>query len=505
MCVPAVLVEFQNSWTESPFIDCKMKNDYPMKSNHPLSDNDLHFPFLQFRDDSLRMVWKHDFREKAKAIDAKRDQLDQHFTYEIEQKKSKETAKALELELREERETAAVLRSQINVMKQELKDAETKRMSDLGNQLRYSEVNESVLQRSNKRLELAEKTLQDVNKKVARLVHQDRRPLNETEEMKLQKYEFSFLLEDIDVVVESYQDLLLIRRKYNELLEEKAYVLSHMGHTDRESQPQLKEAYRDFVVANEHKMQELEGRMSNFQHLVEDQKEKIEGMNKEKTNASKFQLGTSVWQAAIMNVMRNQLQDVKKENRVKDTRIKMYEIEMAKMRAKVTDLEKERELMMMKHAAISAETKNRLTVELNGDVRSPRSGSSLSSTEGMDDHNVGEERRRNVGVSQERSLKQHKEHYLPPLHNKSYPAEREGNRIYSPRKHGFNNKPLGAWSKSNEYTIALPDGLTTSPVKYGARKNYGQLPVGFGDLKNLSNQGKSKFEKSLGPTSKVRY
>ncbi|XP_060063986.1 myosin heavy chain, embryonic smooth muscle isoform-like [Ylistrum balloti] len=467
--------------------------------------------FLEkFRGDSLRMVWKHDFREKAKAIDAKRDQLEQHFTYEIAQKKTKETANQLEHELKDEKENAAVLRSQINIMKQELKDLEAKRMSDLGKQLRYTEVNESVLQRTSKRLELAEKTLRGVNDKISKLITRRQRPQNEKDEMELQKYEFSFVVEDMDIVMESYQDLLLIRRKYNELLEEKDYVLAHMGHTDPATNPTLKDAYRDFVAANDSTMQELENKMLNFQRLVEEQKEKILDMNKEKVESNnKFQLGANVWQAAIMNVMRNQLQDVKKESRVKDTRLKMYENEMSKMRGKISDLEKERELKM-KTMSLSGEPKTRLSVEFNGgNSRSPRSTSSISSTAGIDDLELAEDRRRHVTSSLDHNGKPHKESMLPPLKPQIFnSADAGASRSYTPRKNSFRPKPLGAWNKgNNDIGMApLPDGLTTAPVKFGNRKNqYAQLPMGFGDLKSMSNQGKSKFEKSLGPSTKIRF
>ncbi|OWF53348.1 hypothetical protein KP79_PYT20765 [Mizuhopecten yessoensis] len=468
--------------------------------------------FLEkFRGDSLRMVWKHDFREKAKALDAKRDQLDQHFTYEIAQKKTKEVANVLEHELKDEKENAAVLRSQINVMKQELKELETKRMSDLGKQLKYTEVNESVLQRTSKRLELTERTLRGVNNKITKLVSKRQYPHNEKEEMEKQSYEFAFMEEDMDIVMESYQDLLLIRRKYHELLEEKDYVLAHMGHTDAERKPTLREAYRDFVATNDSNMQELESKMTGFQRLVEEQKDKMVDMNKEKVETNnKFQLGTSVWQAAIMNVMRNQLQDVKKECRVKDTRLQMYENEMAKMKGKIGDLEKERELKM-KTMSIAGESKTRLTVEFNGgNTRSPRSTSSMSSTAGIEDLELTEERRRHVTPSVGHNGKQHREPMLPPLKPQIFHSADAGlPRSYTPRKNSFKPKPLGAWNKgNNEYSMVAPQpvGLTTAPVKFGSKnQQYGQLPMGFGDLKNMSNQGKSKFEKSLGPSSKIRF
>ncbi|XP_033760316.1 putative protein tag-278 [Pecten maximus] len=485
-----------------------------MKFLERLKDNEkqeLEDYFLdKFRGDSLRMVWKHDFREKAKAIEAKRDQLEQHFTYEIAQKKTKEAANQLEHELKDEKENAAALRSQINIMKQELKELETKRMTDLGKQLRYTEVNESVLQRTSKRLELAETTLRGVNDKISKLVTRRHRPTNEKDEMELQKYEFSFVVEDMDIVMESYQDLLMIRRKYHELLEEKDYVLAHMGHTDSATKPTLKDAYRDFIAANDTNMQELENKMKNVQRLIEEQKEHISDMNKEKAESNnKFQLGANVWQAAIMNVMRNQLQDVKKECRVKDTRLKMYESEMAKMRGKISDLEKERELKM-KTMAMSGDTKTKLTVEYNGrGSRSPRSASSISSTAGIDDLELAEERRRHVASSMDQNPKQHKEPMLPPLKPQIFHSLDAGApRAYSPRKNSFRPKPLGAWSKgNNEYNVASqPDGLTTAPVKFGSRKQqYGQLPMGFGDLKSMSNQGKSKFEKSLGSSTKIRF
>ncbi|XP_069103939.1 cingulin-like [Argopecten irradians] len=468
--------------------------------------------FLEkFRGDSLRMVWKHDFREKAKAIDAKRDQLDQHFTYEIAQKKTKEAANQLEHELKDEKENAAELRCQINILKQELKELEAKRMSDLGKQLRYTEVNESVLQRTSKRLELAEKTLRDVNAKMSKLISRRQRPGNEKDEMELQKYEFSFVVEDMDILMESYQDLLMIRRKYYELMEEKDYVLANMGHTDPATKPTLKEAYRDFVAANDITLQELEHKMQNFQYQIDEQKEQIAGMNKDKIESqNKFQLGANVWQSAIMNVMRNQLQDVKKECRVKDTRLKMYESEMAKMRGKIGELEKERELKM-KTVSLSGDAKTHLTVEIGRrGSRSPRSASSISSTAGIDDLELAEERRRHVTSSLEQNGKQNKELLLPPLKPQLFQSMDGGvPRAYSPRKNSFRPKPLGAWGKSsNEYNTLsqpLPDGLTTAPVKLGSRKQYAQMPMGFGDIKNMSNQGKSKFEKSLGPTTKIRY
>ena len=64
-------------------------------------------------------------------------------------------------------------------------------------------------------------------------------------------------------------------------------------------------------------MTELQSKVAEYVEIVETSKKKARGEDKKK-NA--FQMGATVWQSAIMNVMRNQLQDVKLEDHKKDTR-----------------------------------------------------------------------------------------------------------------------------------------------------------------------------------------
>jgi hypothetical protein len=64
----------------------------------------------------------------------------------------------------------------------------------------------------------------------------------------------------------------------------------------------------------------------------------------------KFTLGTNVWQSAIMNVMRNQLQDLKRDIRLKESRIQFCESETTRLKNTIVDLKQEAE--RAKHAEI---------------------------------------------------------------------------------------------------------------------------------------------------------
>lgn len=429
----------------------------------------------KLRGEALKMVWKDDVRDKEKAVEARRKVIEQNDSHRDEAAKWQIVVKKKNEELEENKIEIRGLQAQVKSLENSLKEVSSKHIGDVSSQLRFNQANENQLQKAKDKLSNAEATLRDIRKKLNEALQSRPKRLTQKQEVELHVNEFAFLSEDVDRLLEKHDELKAIGLKYFDLCEQRDYCLTHMGHEPGLDAPSLIDAYREYAVQSEETMTELKTKLEEYGEIVENSKKKAQEDDKKK-NA--FQMGATVWQSAIMNVMRNQLQDVKLENRKKDTRIQLLESDGSKSRARITELEQE-----LKKLRNSKTPQERLSVEtFNGapSISTDRS----DRLEDFDDDN-----------------KRHT--ILPQIHRQVFPGPQYTVQVSTTgrKPSDATGRPLGM--PSNKYS-AFPEGLTTAPIRFENKtqnKYVSKSIPGLGDLKAMNSR--NKFEKSLNP-SKVR-
>lgn len=429
----------------------------------------------KLRGEALKMVWKDDVRDKEKAVEARRKVIEQNDSHRDEAAKWQIVVKKKNEELEENKIEIRGLQAQVKSLENSLKEVSSKHKGDVSSQLRFNQANENQLQKAKDKLSNAEATLRDIRKKLNEALQSRPKRLTQKQEVELHVNEFAFLSEDVDRLLEKHDELKAIGLKYFDLCEQRDYCLTHMGHEPGLDAPSLIDAYREYAVQSEETMTELKTKLEEYGEIVENSKKKAQEDDKKK-NA--FQMGATVWQSAIMNVMRNQLQDVKLENRKKDTRIQLLESDGSKSRARITELEQE-----LKKLRNSKTPQERLSVEtFNGapSISTDRS----DRLEDFDDDN-----------------KRHT--ILPQIHRQVFPGPQYTVQVSTTgrKPSDATGRPLGM--PSNKYS-AFPEGLTTAPIRFENKtqnKYVSKSIPGLGDLKAMNSR--NKFEKSLNP-SKVR-
>lgn len=423
----------------------------------------------------MKMVWKDDVRDKEKAVEARRKVIEQNDSHRDEAAKWQIVVKKKNEELEENKIEIRGLQAQVKSLENSLKEVSSKHKGDVSSQLRFNQANENQLQKAKDKLSNAEATLRDIRKKLNEALQSRPKRLTQKQEVELHVNEFAFLSEDVDRLLEKHDELKAIGLKYFDLCEQRDYCLTHMGHEPGLDAPSLIDAYREYAVQSEETMTELKTKLEEYGEIVENSKKKAQEDDKKK-NA--FQMGATVWQSAIMNVMRNQLQDVKLENRKKDTRIQLLESDGSKSRARITELEQE-----LKKLRNSRTPQERLSVEtFNGapSISTDRS----DRLEDFDDDN-----------------KRHT--ILPQIHRQVFPGPQYTVQVSTTgrKPSDATGRPLGM--PSNKYSV-FPEGLTTAPIRFENKtqnKYVSKSIPGLGDLKAMNSR--NKFEKSLNP-SKVR-
>lgn len=429
----------------------------------------------KLRGEALKMVWKDDVRDKEKAVEARRKVIEQNDSHRDEAAKWQIVVKKKNEELEENKTEIRGLQAQVKSLENSLKEVSSKHKGDVSSQLRFNQANENQLQKAKDKLSNAEATLRDIRKKLNEALQSRPKRLTQKQEVELHVNECAFLSEDVDRLLEKHDELKAIGLKYFDLCEQRDYCLTHMGHEPGLDAPSLIDAYREYAVQSEETMTELKTKLEEYGEIVENSKKKAQEDDKKK-NA--FQMGATVWQSAIMNVMRNQLQDVKLENRKKDTRIQLLESDGSKSRARITELEQE-----LKKLRNSKTPQERLSVEtFNGapSISTDRS----DRLEDFDDDN-----------------KRHT--ILPQIHRQVFPGPQYTVQVSTTgrKPSDATGRPLGM--PSNKYS-AFPEGLTTAPIRFENKtqnKYVSKSIPGLGDLKAMNSR--NKFEKSLNP-SKVR-
>lgn len=448
----------------------------------------------KFRNESLRLVWKHDFREKEKAIHARYQQIEMADEMKGQTKKWQDVKKGLEDQVAAQSEEIQMLNIQIRALNQALRETETRLKADFQKQMQFNTANENQIKRVQGKVTAGEAVLREINGLMSKYLKKKGRVLTTEERMNLDSYEFSFMIPDFEVFVEQYNELLKIKQLYAALREEKEYVLTYInGYAPNNlDDMSLREEFKQYLIKNDEAITKLKDQISESETIIGGQQEQVEKMIQDtQTEKKKFTLGTNVWQSAIMNVMRNQLQDLKRDIRLKESRIQFCESETTRLKNTIVDLKQEAERAKHERRSIpSSKTRQTISLEMNGRI-SVNSEDSITRIEAaLDDFS-----------DYRTEVPKQKEPLLPPM---SQQAIQAATTPTSPRK-APKPKPFPVTTKLEHggryQTAILQHGLTTAPVRLENRNvdKYAQMPFGFGDMKQMQSSGKSKFEKSLLP------
>ena len=437
--------------------------------------NTLSVIVLQVKESNLKGLWSKEAiaKEKDKAIDAKQKQLEDAFAYEDKEKRKNEEIAELQKKLSQSRDEVIELKSQLGFIGSKLKETEDKFKSDFGVQMKYNNANENAMRKLQERKEQSEKLLERLDAGIKDLVHIPQRN-SERDQMALMEFKFCFVEDNFKKLTEKINKLQETEKQCEKLLHERNYILAHLGHS-KEQDKSLLNAYRDFAVKTDEDMTTMKEQLQKHSHIIEGQQETIQNLHKEvETNETqrKVKQAGTVWQNAMMSVMRKQLGDVKHENRVKDTRIKHYEGEVAKLKAKIAELESVSARGYIKssthshvHKDLISPDHNRFTPGLHTD------------DDDSDFDKLETKSRRNT--------------LIPPLGGKVLfqASEMRNPQSQSPKRSKAkpNGNQKGMWSSPN---VGMPAALHTQQLRIenrgiGANDKLGHMGHGLGGLKAM--------------------
>lgn len=391
----------------------------------------------------MRQSWRKDQKEKEKALDAKQKQLEQAFEFESVTRDRDEMLKNLQDEINSKDEKCTLIKGENRLIKQSMIDLEEKFKEDLAIQVKFNLANDSSLQRVTDKCKNAEKLLHELSSRIGKVLKTHNRQM-ERDDLTLTP--FKYLIEDMDIMMELVTHLIKTENQYEILLEERDWILVHLGFTPDESSSLLN-AYKHFAVQNEDNITSLRSEIVKYDGLLQEQGNHLETMSKEKKEHKRFGQSASVWQGAIMSVMRKQLRDLRAENSLKSTQIEFLEEETSKQRKLLAD----------------------------NDAKTIPNGLEPSDNE----NKKPEEKVR------------HKKKKLPPLKQSETPSPIPAPVIQrKPEKRAPLRAPQHPMASHNSHSLGDYPGALTS-VKLGHRNsvdhNMGQ---GLGDLKSIHGKGK---------------
>lgn len=378
-------------------------------------------------------------REKEKAIDAKQQQLQDAYDYEEKEKVYKDKIAELESRINATKAEVNELKSQLGVVGSKLRETEDKFKSDFGVQMKFNTANENALRRMEEKYKRCFATMDYIQAGIHKQVKIAKRN-SERDQMALVDFPYAFLCKDFDALTERIRVLLDVERVNEQLIQERNYILAHLGHHSSDDKTTLLNAYRDFAVRTDEDMTTLKQKLEQHLNTIEGQQAKIQNLNKEMETQSdqqkKNKAGT-VWQNALLNVMRKQLQDAKKESRVKDSHIKHFESEISKLKAKIAELEATSSRRKQSHSE-SPDLKLR--------------------------HNVGDT------ITDSTPSERRRNSLLPPLNNQIYTMNgvtSPSPKLFAqPKPHQPSIPSRGKWERPN---VSVPEGLYAHQVQLGNR------------------------------------
>ncbi|KAK3603760.1 hypothetical protein CHS0354_023377 [Potamilus streckersoni] len=439
------------------------------------------------REKLLKNIWNKDTHEREKALEAQQKQLEQEFEFDDKIKEKTDEIAKLESALKSVRVECEELKIQVRNLNRDFQEQEANNKSKLNIQAKYSAANENVIQRVTDKMNILEQILKDLKIKLYS-VYEANKNVSHKEELVLMENPFAFLVRDFENFLKEHKQLETIQKQYEQLLEERNYILAHLGFQESDDKPSLLTAYKEFAVRNDESMMALKQQVQIYNEKLEGQKEALESLNKENNDTKKFTAASSVWQSAILSVMRKQLHDTKHENRMQDTKIKHFENEMAKLRARINELEKELKEMKWE-TIVKKETKVHFPIDVI-----PSGHVSSTSFNGLQNEDESDH------VKSEQTLKavQKKGPLLPPLANKPlYAYSESGISVNQTQKRSklraLGSVPRNTIEFSSSPFLPQPAGFTTIPVKLedrtgvsgGGKMGYNSMSQGLDGLKTM--------------------
>ncbi|XP_041355278.1 centromere-associated protein E-like [Gigantopelta aegis] len=315
--------------------------------------------------EQTKRIWKKDTKEKDRWLDLKQVQMEETYQFEEERRTRNETLAQMENETRTAQEECFALRAELRALEGAMSQMQQKHKEDLAVQMRYNMANDNTIHKSNEKLEFLERVVRSIHHKVNERVRPVPRNKKKFNSDKV-PVEFHYVMDDFEALLAEFDRLVEVERKHEKLVEDCSWILNHMGFkSDAAEALSVLKHYKQFCAQNEETMQALGEEIRKQKETIELQRTRIleeekkesgagveeviinsegdrgEGKVDEKSEEQrKWATGMSVWQAAIMNVMRNQLQDIKLEVRKKDSRITFQEEDIKKLRAKIKQYEK---------------------------------------------------------------------------------------------------------------------------------------------------------------------
>ena len=360
-------------------------------------------------------------------------------------------------------------------------------------------ANDNAINKNNEKLEFLERVVRTIHHKVNDRV----KPVPRKKKAISDKVpiEFHYVTDDFEALLAEFDRLLEVERTHKKLVEDCNWVISHMGFkTDEDDALSLLKFYKQFSIQNEETIRGLKEEIHKNKQMIEHQKQTIDfqegkvrrleeetkvGIEATKLDADgdenrgmrgeeqrKMAAGASVWQAAIMNVMRKQLQDIKLETRKKESRIIFQEEDIKKLRAKIKQYEK-------KYARDKEKLKDQKEKQ-EEELPKKEEKNSPDLFNGLDSISPAS------AANDSPKLK-----VLPPLRFGyiSKPSVSSTPRPL-PLRHLQASIPRNLGPISSQYDGAYPEGLTTTQVKFENRPR-NNMADGVGGLKTIHKRNKS--------------
>ncbi|XP_076437635.1 uncharacterized protein LOC143276863 [Babylonia areolata] len=323
-------------------------------SQHPLNVDDLfeRLPFLthtlkdternaveaymleKIQECVLTHTWHWNTKDKDKALVSKMEQVEQAYRYQQDVKSKQKQVLEAERVAQMAREETMAVKAELRAVTDNSSRIQQLMKGQMDTQVKFSVANDNMAQRLSQRLKTAEQTLISIRDTLNAALKLTPRE-NERDLMKLAENAYHFLPEDVKLFTTEYQKLQVLQTKYQKLTEECFAILGKMGYPRPSSADDVTvlKSFQDFA-------QEKEGEIGRLEKEVARQEQMVEEVGRaRKEEERRLTTAGTVWQNAMMSVMRKQLQDVKTSLRKKDTTIVIKEEELSKLRVKVTNLE----------------------------------------------------------------------------------------------------------------------------------------------------------------------
>lgn len=380
----------------------------------------------------VKTSWKSEFTEKDKTLAIKEKQIMQNFKHEEENKQNQSTICDLQQRLKEACEEVSMLKAQTSSLKQNMLELEAKHKEQLNRQIKFNLANDSSLRRVQEKIEEQESTLDTIRRKMNSVQGVSKKTLD-TDEIGIPKPELTTLLEDMDKVFEKLGHLSEVERKYESLLEERDWIIMHLGADGNATS--LVQAYKRFAVQNDEHLHTLKEEVAKYSDLVKEHESKgEEARTKQRTSNA-----ASVWQSALMSVLKKQLQDLKTASKQKDKKIEILENEVNAVKSKLSTAEKD----LASYAAIESSVNRLQAYTANGD---------------------------SLKVDTNRSFKNS---FLPPLRRGGSPVD--GPVVNGRKPKPATGPPMSSWERGvNPRAHHMSETLSGGPYRLDTKVRYGQ-------------------------------